>query len=86
MFALIILTRDFEGERSEYKFDCDCRKPKAGMLIVAAKDWNIDLSLSYMIGDSFRDIEAGENTKLKKSILIPTNKDGALFNIISEII
>ncbi len=39
--------------------NCDCRKPKPGMLIAAADKWNIDLSKSYMIGDRWRDIAAG---------------------------
>jgi D-glycero-D-manno-heptose 1,7-bisphosphate phosphatase len=39
---------------------CDCRKPKPGMLLAAAAKWNIDLSRSYMIGDRWRDTEAGE--------------------------
>lgn len=62
--------KGFWGERPEYKIDCDCRKPKPGLLLQAAKDFNIDLSESYMIGDSLRDVEAGKNAKLKKSILI----------------
>ena len=37
---------------------CDCRKPKAGMLLAAAKKLPIDLSSSYFIGDTYRDIEA----------------------------
>jgi D-glycero-D-manno-heptose 1,7-bisphosphate phosphatase len=39
---------------------CLCRKPKAGMLIDAAKDWNIDLTSSYLVGDRDSDIEAGQ--------------------------
>lgn len=39
--------------------DCDCRKGKPGMLLQAAKDWNIDLSASIMIGDKRADLEAG---------------------------
>jgi D-glycero-D-manno-heptose 1,7-bisphosphate phosphatase len=39
---------------------CSCRKPKPGMLLEAAGKWNIDLSRSYMIGDRWRDTEAGE--------------------------
>lgn len=50
----------FEGEVKSLKIDCDCRKPKPGMLLNAAKDFNIDLDSSYMIGDSWRDIEAGK--------------------------
>lgn len=65
--------KGFEGERSEYKFDCDCRKPKAGLFLQAAKDFNIDLSQSIMIGDSERDVEAGKNAGCKKSIRIKDN-------------
>jgi len=60
--------KGFEGERPEYKFDCDCRKPKPGLLLQAAKDFNIDLSQSIMIGDSDNDIKAGENAKCRLSI------------------
>lgn len=62
--------KGFEGERPEYKCNCDCRKPKPGLLLQAAKDFNIDLSESYMIGDSQRDVEAGENAGVKVSILL----------------
>ena len=41
------------------KIECDCRKPKPGMLLRAAEDYNIDLSKSFMIGDSEADAEAG---------------------------
>ena len=78
--------KGFEGERPEYKIDCDCRKPKPGLLLQAAKDFNIDLSESYMIGDSHRDVEAGENAGVKKSILIKENIENALLSIINEII
>jgi D-glycero-D-manno-heptose 1,7-bisphosphate phosphatase len=52
--------RGFAGERVEYKIECACRKPKPGLLLQAAEHYNIDLSKSYMIGDSDRDIGAGE--------------------------
>ena len=38
---------------------CDCRKPRPGMLLAAAAQWGIDLGRSYMVGDRWRDIEAG---------------------------
>lgn len=47
------------GEVPELKIECDCRKPKPGMLLKAADDYNIDLSQSYMIGDGENDIKAG---------------------------
>lgn len=39
--------------------ECDCRKPKPGLLIRAAHDLSIDLSSSFMVGDRWRDVEAG---------------------------
>jgi len=38
---------------------CQCRKPKPGMLLKAAADWDLDLTRCYMIGDAISDIEAG---------------------------
>ena len=52
--------KGYEGERPELKFDCDCRKPKPGMLLKAAEDFNIDLSKSWMVGDGENDIKAGK--------------------------
>jgi D,D-heptose 1,7-bisphosphate phosphatase len=42
-----------------YKASCKCRKPSPGMLLEAAREWDIDLQNSYMIGDGVTDIEAG---------------------------
>ena len=77
--------KGFEGERPEYKFDCDCRKPKPGLLLQAAKDFNIDLSQSIIIGDSSRDVEAGLNAGCKESIQIETNECGVVFRAVSSI-
>ena len=78
--------KGFEGERPEYKIDCACRKPKPGLLLQAAKDWNIDLSQSYMIGDSERDVEAGKNAGCKQAILIEQDSCQALSKVIDNII
>lgn len=51
--------KGYEGEISELKIDCECRKPKPGMLLRAAIDFNIDLAQSWMIGDGENDIKAG---------------------------
>jgi D-sedoheptulose 7-phosphate isomerase len=45
--------------------DCDCRKPLPGMLLEAAKKHNIDLAASYMVGDRWKDIDAGYNAGCK---------------------
>lgn len=47
------------------KDNCDCRKPKPGMIIQAARDYNIDLSSSFLVGDRWRDVEAGLNAGLR---------------------
>ncbi len=49
----------YEGEIKELKVDCDCRKPKPGMLLRAAEEFNIDLSRSWMVGDGENDAECG---------------------------
>ncbi len=51
--------KGYAGERPEFKIECECRKPKPGMLLKAAEDFNIDLSRSWMIGDSENDVKAG---------------------------
>ncbi|MCT4615649.1 MAG: HAD family hydrolase [Marinifilaceae bacterium] len=63
---------------------CDCRKPSPKMILEAAKKHNIDLSASYLIGDSKRDIEAGDAANLKKSYKINANE--SIYNICRNII
>lgn len=61
--------KGFEGEVKELKIECECRKPKTGMVEEAAKKYNIDLGNSYMIGDSWRDVGLGKNAGMKTCIL-----------------
>lgn len=67
--------KGFAGERIELKIDCDCRKPKPGMLIKAAKDFNIDLSRSWMVGDGKNDIGAGKNAGCMTALIGDTHED-----------
>ena len=53
--------KGFDGEISELKINCECRKPKTGMFINAAEKFNIDLSNSWVVGDSENDVLAGKN-------------------------
>lgn len=78
--------KGFPGERIEYKCNCKCRKPQPGLIIQAASDFNIDIAESYMIGDSKRDFEAGQNAGCKKSFMIETNNGHQLNQIIDDII
>ena len=61
--------KGYEGERPELKFDCNCRKPKPGMLLKAAQDFNIDLAQSWMIGDGENDIRAGQNAGCRTALI-----------------
>lgn len=83
--------KGFLGERPEYKIVCDCRKPKPGMILNAAKEFNIDLSLSWMIGDSKNDILCGKNAGCKTALI--GNEDygenlsaSSLLDIINKIV
>jgi D-glycero-D-manno-heptose 1,7-bisphosphate phosphatase len=44
---------------------CECRKPKPGALLIAAKQYGLDIAQSYMVGDRWRDIEAGQKAGCK---------------------
>jgi D-glycero-D-manno-heptose 1,7-bisphosphate phosphatase len=62
------------AEIPAYQAKCNCRKPKPGLLLQASQDWNIDTSQSFMIGDTFRDIQAGAAAGVK-SILLASESD-----------
>ena len=53
-----------------YRFDCDCRKPKPGLILRAAGDLEIDLSHSWMIGDRHSDIELARNAGVKSAFVL----------------
>jgi D,D-heptose 1,7-bisphosphate phosphatase len=67
--------KGFVGERPELKIDCDCRKPKTGMIQKAVADLNIDLKQSWLIGDTTTDLQTAKNAGLK-SILVRTGAGG----------
>ncbi len=67
--------KGFEGEIPELKIECDCRKPKPGMLLQAARDYNIDLKESWMVGDSENDILAGKAAGCKTALIANTAAD-----------
>jgi D-glycero-D-manno-heptose 1,7-bisphosphate phosphatase len=58
-----------EAGQGEYKKDCDCRKPRPGMIVQAARDWDIDLPRSILIGDTARDIEAANAAGVGNAVL-----------------
>ena len=86
----------YEGEVKELKIVCDCRKPNIGMLKMAEKDFNIDLSKSYMIGDTNTDVQTGINAgmpqiKVKSDIVEeekvkPTYKANDLYDAVNIVL
>lgn len=72
-----------EAVIEKYKIDCDCRKPKPGMLRQAEKDLNLDLKRSFLIGDKMSDIEAGYRAGCK-TILVLTGQGNGELKKISE--
>jgi len=54
--------------------DCFCRKPKPGLLLQAAKELSLDLQRSWMIGDAWSDVEAGQAAGVRQTILLKTGR------------
>ena len=53
-----------------YRVDCDCRKPKPGLIQQAAKDFEIDLESSWMAGDRYSDVELARNAGLRSAFVL----------------
>ena len=67
--------KGFEGEIPELKFECDCRKPKPGMIFQAAEDLNIDVASSWVVGDSRSDIQSGINAGCRTILIGESSED-----------
>lgn len=64
----------FAGERKEFKIRCDCRKPGTAMIRQAVAELNIDVSRSYLIGDTSTDLQTAKNAGVR-SVLVRTPPD-----------
>ena len=53
-----------------YRVDCDCRKPKPGLIVRAARDFAIDLDESWMVGDRYSDIELARNAGVNSAFVL----------------
>lgn len=69
--------KGYAGEVEELKIDCDCRKPKPGLLIQASIDFNIDMNSSWMIGDGKNDVLCGKNAGVHTALIKGTDDDEA---------
>lgn len=58
----------------DYRKDCQCRKPKPGMLLKASEDFALDLSQSIMIGDRESDVIVGQNAGVRKTVWISSSE------------
>lgn len=67
--------KGYPEENPKYKIKCDCRKPNIGMIKKAQEKYNIDLSKSYIVGDSTVDIMTGKNAGMK-TFLVKTGLGG----------
>jgi D-glycero-D-manno-heptose 1,7-bisphosphate phosphatase len=63
------------GSVKELAFECDCRKPAPGMLLQAAKDFNLDLSASVLIGDKLIDVLAGKRAGVGRTVVVESGHD-----------
>ena len=59
----------------EFKIDCDCRKPKPGMLLSAIEELDIDIQNSFLVGDKVSDIQAGLSAGITSNYLVRTGKE-----------
>jgi D-glycero-D-manno-heptose 1,7-bisphosphate phosphatase len=53
-----------------YRLDCDCRKPRTGLITRAAADFEIDLARSWMVGDRYGDLELARNAGLHSALVL----------------
>ncbi|EKT53392.1 D-glycero-beta-D-manno-heptose 1,7-bisphosphate 7-phosphatase [Providencia sneebia] len=58
-----------------YRLDCDCRKPKPGMLLDAKSFLNIDMASSYMVGDKLADMQAGKAANVGTTVLVRSGQE-----------
>ena len=64
---------------------CSCRKPEAGMLLEAQKEFDIDISKSIIVGDKESDIEAGINAGINETYLFSTCRESKATKIIQKL-
>ncbi|MDD6071438.1 MAG: HAD-IIIA family hydrolase, partial [Clostridiales bacterium] len=78
--------RGFEGEVAELKLNCDCRKPKTGMLKKAETEYNADLVNSWFVGDTTMDVQTGINAGMRTVILRGGNPQKGKDNVVSDLV
>lgn len=64
-----------QGSIKDFAVECDCRKPSPGMLLQAAKDFNLDLATCILIGDKLSDIRAGERAGVGCTVIVESGHE-----------
>lgn len=71
-----------EGKIAEYAVECDCRKPKPGLILRSFEEYDIDKDAAFLIGDKPRDVESAEAAGIKGYLF----SGGNLLNFVKEIV
>ena len=71
-----------KGKVVEYAVECDCRKPKPGLILRAFAEYDIDKDAAFLIGDKPRDVESAEAAGIKGCLF----EGGNLLNFVKEIV
>ena len=71
-----------EGKIAEYAVECDCRKPKPGLILRAFEEYDINKDAAFLIGDKPRDVESAEAAGIKGYLF----SGGNLLNFVKEIV
>jgi D-glycero-D-manno-heptose 1,7-bisphosphate phosphatase len=82
--GLFVCPHHRQAKREEFRKNCNCRKPKTGLLEQAALEMNIDLDRSFMVGDRFSDIRCGASAGTKTILVLTGYGRGDLKYIKAE--
>lgn len=59
-----------EGRVEQYRIQCNCRKPRPGMIERAAREWDLDFASSFLVGDKYVDLETGFRFGLRNALVL----------------
>jgi D-glycero-D-manno-heptose 1,7-bisphosphate phosphatase len=68
--AILFCPHHPEGGVKAFTIECDCRKPAPGMLLQAARNFNLDLAASVLIGDKLSDVQAGKRAGVGRTVIV----------------
>lgn len=75
-----------QGTDGKYAIECECRKPKTGMIKKAVQDMNVDLAHSFIVGDKEIDVITGKNSGIKHTVLVRSGHPIDEINTVADVI